>query len=985
MERKGKAMNKTMMAAVLMGCWMAGQMARAQTTGFNQTAAGPFDYNTASNWVGGTINGIWDSSLTLAAGQTTTFASNTTLSSGLTFKYAGAFGVTLRANGTGPSTLTLGGDILVNTSSSTQTVTLGSTTANQNLNVDLGGAARTLTATGGGNGGTFGRTLSFINTVSNGGIVVSGAGTGGGRVLFNAAANTFSSVTVRDAELAFSGANSSGANTVETVSGALTAGGGASTITLTPHSTKNTLLQANSFVRNAGSTLLFRGTGLGANTIASAAANSTNIAFTNAPALLGGGGAAGTSTVSILAGAFGDTSAAGSGFGATGGLVTYDSSKGIRLLSGAEYTGAITDGQTQLDNVRILNSSGSIATTTLAAATTTINSLSLGVSGTTGNQGITITGGAGATLKINSGVIYAEQNVTTAGNPASTDAMTISVPTLDLNGQEGIILVNTKMNTGGTAESTAPLVISSAITNAAGLTIGDVFSSSSTGMVTLSGATANTYTGNTTLNSGILRLAKSISNSALGGDLVLNLGNVYDSGNQIADTANVTVNGGTFYLNNTNNSGSAANETINNLTLTGGAVSSGQGSGNTFNVNGNMSLTGGTLGMPTAAKLNVAGSSSFSGGSLSIARSSNATYNSKTAFAGPLNITNTASGAYTPITIAAGTSGTVIGGQLELSGDVTFTGNGTNANTVTIAAPAGAGPQGVVALNGSRTFNIGDGAAAADLTVEAPLINGTAAGSLTKTGLGTLALNGAGTYTGGTTINGGVLIAANNSALGTGTVLVNTGGTLKVSTGISIANTVTMAGGTYSRDFASGAAYAFNASSSVGGITTAAGIRNGVAGSAATLTASFDDVPALAVSNDGIRLSDVLSFSGTGGDTFVLQLAVASLPAGSLLGWNNGGTWTNAVNGNTGAGALAGFYGMSYDTFLAGNGGSFNAGTMLGAHGFDGAGTVWAVLDHNSEFAAISAVPEPSTYALLGFGLGAWWLLRRKSRTESKS
>ncbi len=52
------------------------------------------------------------------------------------------------------------------------------------------------------------------------------------------------------------------------------------------------------------------------------------------------------------------------------------------------------------------------------------------------------------------------------------------------------------------------------------------------------------------------------------------------------------------------------------------------------------------------------------------------------------------------------------------------------------------------------------------------------AGGLTKIGNNTLTLSAAGTYTGGTVINGGTLKVAANSATGTGAVTVNSGGTL---------------------------------------------------------------------------------------------------------------------------------------------------------------------------------------------------------------
>jgi autotransporter-associated beta strand protein len=766
-------------ASVFLAC-----PASAQDTGWTPTAAGTYSYLDPGNWVGGSINGVWDETLTLAGNQTITFSANTTLLTGLSFQYVGSANETFRANGTGPYTLTLGGDIYVRTAGN-QTITFGSSSpANQHLNVDLGGAVRTFTVFGSGNGANFGRTLDFRNSVTNGGVIASGGGSGGGLVRFSSASNSLTSLSLSGMEVSFNGAAITAGNTTNTISGALTAIDGPNTVTLTAAANRNTLVQAGSFTRQAGSTMLFRGADLGVNPIGTGL-TTTSLQFTSAPTMIGGSGTAGSTTVSIIAGAFGDTSATGSGFGATGGLVTYDAVNGVRLLSSSEYTAAIINGQSQLDNVRYVNSSGTVANTHLTAALTTINSLSFDVTGPTGNQGVTITGDPGAVLRINSGVIYAYQNVTTGGSPANSDAMVLDVPTLDLNGQEGIILASTRLNSGGGNTSNGGLIINSTITNGTGLTIGDG-QGGLLGYVVLGGSGSNSYTGNTTINGALVRLGKSISDSI--GDIVLNLGAVYDGGNQIADTANVTINGGTFYLNATANSGSATSETIGNLTMTGGTVSSGQGNSNSFSLTGDLNMTGGVINMPTAAKFNVAGSSTLAGGVLNIGRSSNATFNSKTALAGPLNIINTTSGTYTPITIAPGNSGSVMGGQLELSGDVTFTGNGSNANTVTIAAPTGAGPQGVVALNGTRTFTIGNGAAAADLHVEAPLIDGPSQGGLIKEGAGTLRLSGDNTFTGATSVNDGTLLIAGSSL---SAVTVN-GGILGGNG--SISNSVTIGG-----------------------------------------------------------------------------------------------------------------------------------------------------------------------------------------------
>jgi autotransporter-associated beta strand protein len=142
---------------------------QAASTGFNQTAAGPYDYNTAGNWVSSTINGIWDTSLTLTAAQTVTFATDTALGTGLTFNYAGNFALTNQASGAGPKTITLGGDISLNTSGgTTANVTIGNDT--NHLNVDLGGLTRTMTVAAS-------RTLTLMDVVSNGGIAKAGSGT----------------------------------------------------------------------------------------------------------------------------------------------------------------------------------------------------------------------------------------------------------------------------------------------------------------------------------------------------------------------------------------------------------------------------------------------------------------------------------------------------------------------------------------------------------------------------------------------------------------------------------------------------------------------------------------------------------------------------------------------------------------------------------------------------------------------------------------
>jgi fibronectin-binding autotransporter adhesin len=97
---------------------------------------------------------------------------------------------------------------------------------------------------------------------------------------------------------------------------------------------------------------------------------------------------------------------------------------------------------------------------------------------------------------------------------------------------------------------------------------------------------------------------------------------------------------------------------------------------------------------------------------------------------------------------------------------------------------------GTGSAGGTTTFNVADGAAAADLTVAAPLTNlGGVASNLVKSGAGTMAVTAASRYTGTTTINAGTLAIGTGGSLyatgaffgGTGAtnVFVNTGGTLE--------------------------------------------------------------------------------------------------------------------------------------------------------------------------------------------------------------
>lgn len=137
--------------------------------GWTPTAVGTYDYLNLDNWGGGPIDDTFPATLTLLGAQTATFGANHTAAAGVSFLYGGAFNVTLRADGAGARTLTLGGDLTV-APVANQTITFGSTTANQNLHIDLGGATRTFSVAAG-------KTLNVINNVANGDLRLVGGGT----------------------------------------------------------------------------------------------------------------------------------------------------------------------------------------------------------------------------------------------------------------------------------------------------------------------------------------------------------------------------------------------------------------------------------------------------------------------------------------------------------------------------------------------------------------------------------------------------------------------------------------------------------------------------------------------------------------------------------------------------------------------------------------------------------------------------------------
>ena len=297
---------------------------------------------------------------------------------------------------------------------------------------------------------------------------------------------------------------------------------------------------------------------------------------------------------------------------------------------------------------------------------------------------------------------------------------------------------------------------------------------------------ANTYTGGTTIDAGILGVG---SPTALGtGGLTINGGAIAASGATRTLTNNVTVAGNFSF------GGLGSAIVLNGTVGLGGSTRSATLAGNSVTLGGVISNGGLTIESASGTRsltINGAGANTYTGlttvngGTVTLAKTGGAI-----AIAGNLTI-NTGASAGTVVLgassqIATTATATVsTGGTLDLA---TFNQSLTN----------------VVLTGGTITSSTG---VLTGLTNNFDLRSGSVSGKLggtvglDKSTAGTVTLTGANTFTGTTTVSAGTLEAGAAGALGNTTNLNLTGGTLLLSnTGttdrINNSATVTMAGGT---------------------------------------------------------------------------------------------------------------------------------------------------------------------------------------------
>jgi fibronectin-binding autotransporter adhesin len=713
-------------------------------------------------------------------------------------------------------------------------------------NINLGTTQRTATVSNTG-------VTTFSGVLSNtAGLAKAGTGT-----LVLSGANTYSGTTTLSAGTLVAGSNSAlGTSTLSLSGGTLQAGGGPRTLT------NAVTVAANYTVGGTENLTLSGNMNLGTTTRTATVINSGITTFGGVLSNTAGLTKAGTGTL-VLSGANTFT-----------GPTTVNA--GILRLGAA---GA-------LPNVAVTvsgSTAGVTATLDLEGRNATVASLTLGGATTT----------SGAAVETDAGTLTLGGNVTysATGNPLGATVA----------GQLALGAATRTFNVGDSTTAATDLAVSAVVSGTGGLT------KTGAGRLALTGA--NTYTGQTLVQGGVLEItslgnvgagASSLGNpgSAAVGTIgigtgttaaTLRYGGTGHTSDRVVDLAGTT-GGATLDASGTgalvlSSALTATGAGAKTLTLTGTSGDANEVQGAIPNSSSATSLLKSGSGTWVLSGANTfTGAVTVGNGTLRIASSSSlpnvAVTVASTVAAGTATLDlNGFNAAATALSLGGGTGASALSaahvatgaGTLTLGGNVTFTATGN---------PLGSTISGNVALGAAtRTFTVNDSTSAAtDLAVSAVLSS--TGGGLTKAGTGTLALTGANTFTGATAVQAGTLVVdtladlSAASALGAPTSDVN--GT------IALGNTTTAAILRYI-----GAGHSSNR------VVNLAGTTGG-----ATLDAS---------GSGALTLSSAFTATGAGSKT--LTLTGTSTAANTIQGAivNNSGTnLTSLVKSGAGTWHLAG-------------------------------------------------------------------------------
>jgi len=770
---------------------------------------------------------------------------------------------------------------------------------------------------------------------------------------------------------------------------------------------------ANNILRQNSATLSVRGTNLG-----NSSGRRTRLRINDATnqtafisAMIGGGGATGTNTQSIVPWAIAEfvTNAAVGDGNMGNSLATYVSGQGFRALSFAtDYTTIAAAAAN--NNVR-----ESLGADLTGIAGRTINSL---VINNTAFAGLDVTGtGAGQTLVNTSGTFL----FTVTGGAASTAYDT----TLDgfddgitTGTGEYVFFVQNPTSTATT--STLSATITSNLITTADIT------KSGRGALILSGTnTAGGGVNKTTLNEGILEIANLGNIGGVTGDLVFAGGTLRLGTGLIDDISQRTIillnaggtidtNGVDLALGNSVGSGlgGITKTGLGNLTLNAAATYSGPtllvGGTLTIGANdatgtGDLSIgAGATLDLGvngiTAGLVTTSGASPVINGTGTITASTgfffnntgNITVDALLAGSGGLLktqtnvLTLTGANTYTGTTeIQNGTlsfdSIANVGGASALGAPITvedgiirtglstadpvltYTGSGHSTDRIIEMQGVAGGnlfinSDGTGALNlgriqtatgGNKILTLGGEATGFDNMVAEIKEVGSAL-SVTKAGAGTWQINGANTYTGATSAGAGTLRAGNNLAFSSSAVtLANTGSILEVADGVNVANSVTVS------DTGNNKTLALQS-----GATS--GTSSGNIAIAETTAGNFD---VSADTNGTLNLTGIISGAGglekVGAGTVVLTSAntyagATTVTAGILqLG---DGAATGSINTASAISVASGATFAVNQTDTVTQGTEFSGAAITGDGGFAQVGTGTTVLTADNDYTGTTTV-----------------------------
>jgi autotransporter-associated beta strand protein len=563
------------------------------------------------------------------------------------------------------------------------------------------------------------------------------------------------------------------------------------------------------------------------------------------------------------------------------------------VLSGA----STFNGGVQLnDGSLILN-----ASSTPSTVGATVTSGPLGTGTLTIGNGTALLTGTAAQILANAVVVNGNF---TFGGTAAANSLTLN-GTVDLGGANRIITVPSPQVTA---------TIGGIVSNG-GLT------KSGNGILVLgSTGSSNTYNGPTVVNGGLLRIATGSTAAIPTASAVSVLsGGTLDLNNVSITLASLTGNSSTTggLITNSASSGTVTLTVGDaNSTSFGGSISNNVGSALNLTKVGTGSLT---LGGPNS----YSGFTTVNQGSIILAANNalpaispvmiNATTAGETALLDMNGFNNyIASLTFGGVGATSTSTNNVAtgSGTLTLLGGVTYDASG-NPLASTLSGNLSLGGTGTgTGLPGSvtRSFAVGDSssvaAGTAELNITALITDGDAGDNLSKTGAGTLALsNSDNSYSGITTISGGVLQA---------TKLANGGQTSSIGDSGATASNLVVNGGTLSY-IGSGATNGTTNREFVLGTAGGGLDASGAAGSAMVFTSTA------AVTLSGTNASRTFTLSGSNTDANTL--------AGSI--GNNGTGATTLVKNGTGNWVMTGSNGYTGATTV--NGGVLQVGTTATA------------------------------------------------------